>query len=458
MKDLVALFLIILPVVLSLFSPSALIYFAILTGALPIFSFDYLSTPFGRLEFSAIKLLGVCLAALIYIVFNSKTTLQYLLKYKFHFIFLLFSMLSLIWAPSEIFGIRMLLKLAAPFLMLIVFMAGISKERQLRTVKTLMLFSGTLIVFMAFATKLAGTIAPIPGIDPELGLTVPYTSPAVFSAHLLAVSMLGFAILRYKKTFKNLFLVTLFAIAILLAFTRIAIAGIFVGFSVISFIAMRGFARIAIPIGSVLGFLSLFLFNNKFKERMFLNSANKITASSFIDDPSTVVDHIAGSGRYAAWKQVISRFFDPSPLIGSGVGATQDFFYSNSLSGLGVIHSEYIRLLSEVGIIGLILFVLMVLAYAARLLTNFRRASHVEAKTYAAAAIGALVVYLVFMATDNAFDYANQFGIYVFVLVAMSEKLRELDIRRLRSSAPHLTETSVVRVPHITQSPVIANR
>jgi hypothetical protein len=32
------------------------------------------------------------------------------------------------------------------------------------------------------------------------------------------------------------------------------------------------------------------------------------------------------------------------------------------------------------------------------------------------------------MATDNAFDYVNQFGIYVFSMVAMGEKSRELEL------------------------------
>jgi hypothetical protein len=31
------------------------------------------------------------------------------------------------------------------------------------------------------------------------------------------------------------------------------------------------------------------------------------------------------------------------------------------------------------------------------------------------------------MATDNAFDYVNAFGVYVFGLVGMSEKARELE-------------------------------
>jgi hypothetical protein len=37
-----------------------------------------------------------------------------------------------------------------------------------------------------------------------------------------------------------------------------------------------------------------------------------------------------------------------------------------------------------------------------------------------------MVAYLVFLATDNGFDYVNQFGIFVFAYIGMSEKAREL--------------------------------
>jgi O-antigen ligase len=150
-------------------------------------------------------------------------------------------------------------------------------------------------------------------------------------------------------------------------------------------------------------------------------------------DPSAALDQIHGSGRFDHWAYVMKTFFDPHPLFGSGAGTTQHYFYTHQL-GLSVIHSEYVRLLAEMGIVGTALLFIAVVAYMLRLRRTYRLAQHDQTKTYALAGVGAFVVYLIFMATDNAIDYVTSSGIYVFCLIAMSEKARELEA--LEVSAP----------------------
>jgi O-antigen ligase len=123
---------------------------------------------------------------------------------------------------------------------------------------------------------------------------------------------------------------------------------------------------------------------------------------------------------------VLTTFFKPNPVFGSGVGTTQHYFYTH-FTGLNVIHSEYIRLLAEVGILGVSLLAVAVVAYMVRLVQTFRAATTREGKVYSLAALGALVVYIIFMATDNAIDYVASCGIFVFALIGMSEKSRELE-------------------------------
>src|SRR5690606_15929122 len=112
--------------------------------------------------------------------------------------------------------------------------------------------------------------------------------------------------------------------------------------------------------------------------------------------------------------------------FGSGIGATQDFFYEQSVGGLGVIHSEYVRMLSEIGILGLTLFVFVVLGYLWRLFRILRSRKRTDIRKYALAGTGGLTAYMIFIATDNGFDYVTQFGLYVFAFVAMAEKAKEL--------------------------------
>jgi hypothetical protein len=213
--------------------------------------------------------------------------------------------------------------------------------------------------------------------------------------------------------------------AVIAAFTRITIAGLFIGSAGILFVALKGLPRFALPICGVIALPALFLMNERFRSRMFYG-ADSISFIGIMDDPSYALQHLHGSGRFAAWDQFLELFFEPSPFIGSGIGATQHYFYTHSIIGLGVIHSEYIRLLCEVGIVGISLFAIAVLAYGIRLFRAYHAAQEVEVRKYTLASIGTLLAYLVFLATDNGFDYVSQFAVYVFGLIAMSEKAKEL--------------------------------
>jgi O-antigen ligase len=159
---------------------------------------------------------------------------------------------------------------------------------------------------------------------------------------------------------------------------------------------------------------------------MFKNQ-DSVSLDLFTSDPSAALDQIHGSGRFDHWAYVMKTFFDPHPLFGSGIGTTQHYFYTHQL-GLTVIHSEYVRLLAEVGLVGIVLIVFAFAAYMIRLRRIYRLAQTPQTKTYALAGLGSLVVYVIFMATDNAIDYVTSSGIFVFCLIAMSEKARDLEL------------------------------
>ncbi|MHB8482654.1 MAG: O-antigen ligase family protein [Nitrospiria bacterium] len=418
------LFLILLigfQLVLAVVNPTALIYISLLIGALPVTlagqgdSMEVL----GKMDIHAIRLFGLWFAALLVILGNFERAWKYINLYRFHFIFLIFCCFSLFWAPSFYYGLRMIAKLTAPFLFLLLVMVIISSGHQLKRMEQFILLGGVITVCFAVLSK-ALNLTPA-----GLGLTIPATSPAVFSAYLVAIGMLTMASLKFPDNKKNTIFIILFSAAIFAAFTRITIVAMFIGFSVILFLGFRGLIRIFIPFLGIAGFLALFLFNSTFKNRMFFG-ADKITVSSVMNDPAVLLDHVHGSGRFNAWKYVFKNFFDPSPLIGSGIGTIQHYYYSNSGLGLGAIHSEYIRLLAEVGTLGLFLFVVGMLTYLFRLTRIYLKNPASEAGKYALGAIGGLISYMIFMATDNAFDYVNAFGIYVFSMIAMSEKSREL--------------------------------
>ncbi len=407
--------------ILAVIHPAVLIYVSLVVGALPV-SFGQegmLFSALGKMDLSAVRLLGLWLASCFVVLCHFERIPRYLSSFRFHFLFLAFCGVAISWSPSIAYGMRMFAKLSAPFLFLLLIMLMVSARAQLELMETLIFVSGVVLVTAAVAVKLAGASVA------QVGLTIPGVGPSLFSAFLVVVGLLALTAAKYGNRIRHLALVAICCAAVLAAFTRITITAMFVGCAVILFMGFKGWARVLLPAVGLVGFPALFLFSETFKKRMFYGT-DQITLWSVIENPSIVIGHLHTSGRSNAWGIVLGQFFTPSPFVGSGLGATQNYYYSQT-SGIGVIHSEYVRLLSEVGVLGLVLFVIAALTYLGRLASIYQHARESDTARYALAAVGALVAYLIYIATDNGFDYVTGFGMYVFSLIGMAEKARELD-------------------------------
>ena len=411
-----------LQLLLAVVSPVGLIYVSLVTGALPLsFGQEGLVTgSLGKFDLAAFRLLGLWLASVIVLLLHLGKLGGYLRRVKFHLLFLAFCLAAMSWAPSMEYGMRMFAKLSSPLLFLLLIMAVVTKRAQLRVMERLILCTG-----LALAVAAAG-LAALNIKASNVGLTVPGVGPALFSALLVVVAVLSLVRARYRRALGDLVMLGISAVAVLAAFTRITIAALFGACSAVLLVGFRGVLRLLLPVAGLGGFAALFFFNETFKKRMFYGE-KQLTADAVLSDPSVLLQRLHTSGRSDAWGVVLGRFFYPSPTFGSGLGATQNYYYAQS-SGIGVIHSEYVRLLSEVGLCGIALFALTALAYLWRLLRIYRGSDDPSTVRYALAAIGALLVYLIFIATDNGFDYVTGFGIYVFSLIAMAEKSRELEV------------------------------
>ena len=424
MHALAVLFLLIVPAGLAIAWPSLLIYGSLLTGAAPA-TFGkggQIIGDFGKMDLYAIRLLGLWFAAFLVILFNAERVALCLSKCRLHVLFLSFSILSLLWAPSLLYGTRMVAKLTAPFLFLLLVLVVVQTYQHLQRIENVMLASGVLAVLAEVISWMAGF-----RFEGKSGLGIPGLGPAPSSAHLAILSMLAFASFRNSGSKTHLVLTICFAGAAAAGFTRITIGGMFVGFSVIMFLSSRGILKYILPLSSMAALPAIFLFNDTLRHRMF-KGGHIPSLNTIASNPSIALENVHGSGRFDAWGNILDTFFMPNPLFGSGAGTTQHYLYTHPFMGLNAIHSEYVRILAELGFFGIILLILSFAAYALRLQTTHKRSQEPSARKYSLGALGGLCVYVVFMATDNAIDYVTSCGIFVFTMIAMSEKARDLEL------------------------------
>ncbi len=445
--------LVAIPLVLAFFSPMLLICLYLGTGALPlaIGGEGMGEADFGRYDLYSIRVLGLWLASMVLLLPLFPRTVVYAFRFRWHAAFLLFVVAAMIWSPSLLYGARMVAKLTAPFLFCVLVLVSVRSWSALRAMERAMLFSGIFVVAVLSGGFMAGYIK----VTPQVGLGVPGLGPAGTSAHLAILAMLALAAVRTGRAPAVYAVIGLaFTGAVIAGFTRITIVGLLLGMAAVLWVSTPGWLRWIMPFAGVSSVPALFLFSETFRRRMF-KSETGISLELMIQNPSGILENIHGSGRFEHWAYAMKTFFDPSPLFGSGVGTTQHYFYTHQV-GMSVIHSEYVRLLAEVGLFGTGLLVVAVAVYMVRLARTYRLARTKETKFYALAALGGLVVYVIFMATDNAIDYVTSSGIYVFGLIAMSEKARDLEAASEASPVPDRDALPVPSAVPSRRYPILA--
>lgn len=436
MAIIACLLVVILPVLFNLLNkPKLFLYYVAIIGIMPMTWIGMVPTPVGTISVTAIKLLGILLGSLIGISQAHRPLTPLLIKSWPFALFFTVAAISIAWSPSISMGIRMMLKLATPYVFGL-YIALYIQSIGFRQLGHAILFSGLVSIIFALVSTASGLNRGYIGWA--------LSSNAVFSAHMLAVFCVAFsmALAFRKKRYYAFAAIT--ALCILGAFTRITIAGLFIASGVILFFHLKGAIRLAVPIIGFIALVALFLTVDVFKERMFTHHADSISLDSAIQHPEQLADSVAGSGRYAAWQSALNSLFEPHPVFGSGIGASQAMFYGSNQDHLGVMHSEYIRLLCDLGIVGLSVFILAFLyATIDTMFLNTRRFA--EFRQIRLAALGAISSYLVFFATDNGIDYAGQYGVFVYALWGASLSAGTLRVRK-RQSAPIPSQQSALGV------------
>jgi O-antigen ligase len=330
----------------------------------------------------------------------------------------------------------MIAKLLGPFLFLLTALAVIKSEDELRKMRNAILGSGALLFALAIYARAIGADSdPNASETGMAGLGPPSMGPAVFSAHMLPVAMLALAMFLSEPRTRGLVMLGISACAVIAALERSSAGALYLGFSIILFLGTRNIWRLLLPVLGVVGLPALMVFIPTFRRRMFFGDAS---SDAILADPGKALSSVNTSGRLELWDSALSKFFYPHPIIGSGMGSTQEYLYVHA--GGGVVHSEYVRLLCEGGIVALVLFVLTLVSYSWRMLACLR-STNPSLRMSALAAAGAIVTYAVFCSTDNAFDYVDQFGIYVFALVGIAIKSEELVALRLHEPQQSLGQT-----------------
>jgi len=367
----------------------------------------------GGLDMNGIRLVGL-VAGLTGLLLIDRRMLDRALDGhgRWYFLFLLFAAGTLLMSPAPAEGVRVLFKLAYPFLVFVAVRALTDTERELDALGTWTLVAATVLVFLInpVLVMAGGYTVDGTGHVRIQGLGVHQNA---FAMYLLAMAVLALSRYMFRGQLRYLLLALGLGGWIVVTMTRISLVATLLAVMVAALYASALRRNIKPVLAALLlGAAVAVPLTPLVLDRTlgFVPGAGELLA--LVRDPSGLLGLVRWHGREHIWPILLGAFM-ASPFVGMGLGASGPVLRTSFPSTYSdVPHNEYLRLLVETGAIGLSLLLLGLFVWwlsAVRAGTGLRGVG----REYAVAAVALVPAAAVISFTDNTIDYYAQFTQFI---------------------------------------------
>jgi O-antigen ligase len=382
--------------------------------------FKALFASMGGLDMNGIRLIGVSFGLGVTALALPRTRAALLGPWGvLYLVFLLWCLFALARSPYPVYGLRFLMKLAFPLLIFIIIVGIVERREQLTRLVDFSLIGAALIslVMNPFYVLFGGYHVYEDGLVRVRGVGI-HENP--FSFYLLISLYIALGRFISRGQMRYLVLCVALGFWMVMTLTRITLLAAMVGLAAMAIygvLAARN-PRVllaAVAVGLLLG---LPLVPAVLERSLgFVPSIGELLG--LMRNPLVLYESINWQGRELAWPIVYSAFLT-SPVAGLGLGASilvmREYF---PVSAGEVVHNEYLRLASETGIIGVLLFFAAIMAWLVAAIRS-ERITGGAAREYALPGVAAILSWAVIAITDNAFDYYAPYTQFVALLVGAS--------------------------------------
>jgi hypothetical protein len=249
-------------------------------------------------------------------------------------------------------------------------------------------------------------------------LTAPTMSPANYSFLIGSGAILALTNYFATRKLSYLYLFTLLAFFVYWSFVRISMAGLIAAIGIVFFMLSKNLAvKIVFPVVIFVVFVTCLFTVEKFRARMFKN--DNVSMGTILSTKVHKLDTIIyTSGRSVLWQKAYREFLREKPLMGGGIGSV-DSWLEKKFNGVR-LHSEYLRIACDLGVVGLILYLLSISQFYAKLMVHFLRNNDPAVRSCTVAALAGLTFYLITFATDNSLNYISEFSMYIYTFMAFA--------------------------------------
>lgn len=329
--------------------------------------------------------------------------------------YLLWLVIEIFYSPVKNYGFRVFLKYLYPFvIMLFASKIKVSVPFYQKTIQIILIVAIYGLCYFLILGR-------IPILGRLLG-SITFWGPAILDFFPVAVTI-ALLYYSYSKQWKYLILVFALALPSILFTNRtglLALSITIVIFSIVRY-QLKSLPYVVLGVGLLVGTV---LYNDAFREKMFVKQMSKEAVIENADQMTK--KDIMDNGRYAMWEWSLGHYFVGKELKGSGLGVLQHAFYTlnHPFGRLKVVHNDYVQILCDTGIIGLVLYALTLLSLIIHSLILYFRSKKAPILRMAAIISGvSMAGMLSTLYTDNVVNYSMMTLSFPFALYGLTLSL-----------------------------------
>ena len=263
-----------------------------------------------------------------------------------------------------------------------------------------------------------------------------FSTYAAFADFLTAVFIVPIMLYWLTKEKKYIFCVLWMVLSTVLQSVRTGMGGMMLVFCVALLLKNKAKAFPGLAVAGAM-FIGVVLFVPEVNEKFFGEDAGKVSATDIVQGGAMSMENIEMSGREYLWKRTKEACYYGNEVTGRGLGETNHFVkYEMTGSGQKVgakLHNDYLELLCDTGIVGVVLIVLFYLSVILKVTSNVAlRRSSPMVKLTGIMALPSLAGIAFSMYFDNVVSNSMQSMVMPYIYIGFF--LKALEIEKSKSS------------------------
>ena len=296
---------------------------------------------------------GLWFVTVLLLLFTGKVRTKFEITTVLYVVFFLWLCYTMTYTTATRDGVMMLIKYSLPMLFLWLGYSAMNNEKDF--IIFLKVVNIVACIYCFFIGGQGGKLMPWLYISP-IGLQI--ATYAAFADYLTSIFIVPILLYWLTKEKKYIFCALWMVLSTVLESVRTGMGGMMLVFAFAMVLRYKAKAIPGLLFAGAL-FVSVILFVPKVNEKFFGEDAGKVTATEIVQGNALSLDNIEMSGREYLWKKVKENCYYGNELIGKGLGEAEYFAKNKMYKGkISKVHNDYLILLCDTGIVGVIMFVL----------------------------------------------------------------------------------------------------